>query len=36
MGIDVTDSQGKISRRKALEAARLADAARAGKAFSIR
>ena len=34
MGIDITDSQGKISRSKALEAARLADAARAGKPVS--
>ena len=34
MGIDITGSQGQISRRKALEAARLADAARAGKPVS--
>lgn len=36
MGIDITSSQGVISRRKALEAARLADAAREGKPVSAR
>jgi len=34
MGIDITGSPGKISRRQALEAARLADAARSGKPVS--
>jgi hypothetical protein len=36
MDIDITDSSGKISRSKALEAARLADAARAGKPVNAR